>query len=149
MNNSQVFIISSKSSHLWLTAPKTGAFPGDYGDRWLRKHQFDPWVGKIPWRRKRHPSSVFLPGKSHWQRSLAGSMGSQRVGFNWVTEHTHTHKTIGQWLFVLNVYFLLFACFPAYLILAQIIFNLHLHWTAKAEIFKRHLLLGIPWQSSG
>ena len=24
---------------------------------------FDPWVGKIPWRRKRQPTPVFLPGK--------------------------------------------------------------------------------------
>ena len=28
--------------------------------------------GKIPWRRKWKPTSVFLPGKSHEQRSLAG-----------------------------------------------------------------------------
>ena len=27
---------------------------------------------KIPWRRKWQPTSVFLPGKSHGQRSLAG-----------------------------------------------------------------------------
>ena len=33
---------------------------------------FDPWVGKIPWRRKWQPTPVFLPGKSHGQRSLAG-----------------------------------------------------------------------------
>ena len=32
---------------------------------------FDPWVGKIPWRRKWRPISVFLPGESHGQRSLA------------------------------------------------------------------------------
>ena len=33
---------------------------------------FDPWVRKIPWRRKWQPAPVFLPGKSHGQRSLAG-----------------------------------------------------------------------------
>ena len=33
---------------------------------------FDPWVGKIPWRRKWPPTPVFLPGESHGQRSLAG-----------------------------------------------------------------------------
>ena len=34
---------------------------------------FDPWVGKIPWRRKAgHPTPVFLPGESQGQRSLAG-----------------------------------------------------------------------------
>ena len=33
---------------------------------------FDPWIGKIPWRRKWQPTQVFLPGKSHGPRSLAG-----------------------------------------------------------------------------
>ena len=33
---------------------------------------FDPWVGKIPWRRKWQPTPVFLPGESHGQRSLTG-----------------------------------------------------------------------------
>ena len=37
-----------------------------------RRHGFSPWVGKIPWRRKGPPTPVFLPGKSHGQRSLAG-----------------------------------------------------------------------------
>ena len=36
------------------------------------RHRFDPWVGKIPWRRKWQPTPVFLPGKSHRQRRLAG-----------------------------------------------------------------------------
>ena len=31
---------------------------------------FDPWVRKIPWRRKWQPTPVFLPKKSHGQRSL-------------------------------------------------------------------------------
>ena len=26
-----------------------------------RRHQFHPWVGKIPWRRKSQPTPVFLP----------------------------------------------------------------------------------------
>ena len=38
----------------------------------LRRHGFDPWVGKIPWRRKWQPTPVFLSGKSHGQRSLVG-----------------------------------------------------------------------------
>ena len=33
---------------------------------------FDPWIGKIPWRRAWGPSPVFLPGESHAQRSSAG-----------------------------------------------------------------------------
>ena len=37
-----------------------------------RTHWSNPWVGKIPWRRKWQPTPVFLPGKSHGQRSLGG-----------------------------------------------------------------------------
>ena len=33
---------------------------------------FDPWFGKIPWRRKWQPTPVLLPGKSHGQRSMVG-----------------------------------------------------------------------------
>ena len=32
---------------------------------------FDPWVGKVPWRRAWQPTPVFLPGESHGQKSLA------------------------------------------------------------------------------
>ena len=38
----------------------------------VRETGFDPWVGKIPWRRKWQSTPVFLPGESHGQRSLAG-----------------------------------------------------------------------------
>ena len=37
-----------------------------------KRHGFDPWIRKIPWRRTRQPTPVFLPGKSHGQRSLVG-----------------------------------------------------------------------------
>ena len=39
--------------------------------RWKRIW-FDPWVGRIPWRRKWQSTLVFLPGKSYGQRILAG-----------------------------------------------------------------------------
>ena len=48
------------------------------GPWWLRirlqckRAGLDPWVGKIPWRRKWLPTPVFLPGKAHGQGSLAG-----------------------------------------------------------------------------
>ena len=32
----------------------------------------DPWLGKVPWRRERLLTPVFLPRESHGQRSLAG-----------------------------------------------------------------------------
>ena len=33
---------------------------------------FDPWVGKIPWRRAWHPTPVFLPREPLGQKSLVG-----------------------------------------------------------------------------
>ena len=33
--------------------------------RRLKRLGFDPWVGKIPWRRAWQPTPVFLPGESH------------------------------------------------------------------------------------
>ena len=38
----------------------------------MQRPGFDPWVRKIPWRRKRQPAPVVLPGRSHGQRSLLG-----------------------------------------------------------------------------
>ena len=42
--------------------------------RRLKRLRFEPWVGKIPWRRKWQPTSVLLPGEPHGQSqgSLAG-----------------------------------------------------------------------------
>ena len=37
-----------------------------------KRHGFDPWAKKIPWRRKWQPTPVSLPGESHGQRSLVG-----------------------------------------------------------------------------
>ena len=43
--------------------------------------RFEPWVGKIPWRRKCQSTPVLLPGKSHGRRSLVGySPWGRRVG---------------------------------------------------------------------
>ena len=39
--------------------------------RRCRRHMFDLWVGKILWRKKWQPTSVFLPGKSHGQRIMS------------------------------------------------------------------------------
>ena len=40
--------------------------------RRCKRHGFSLWVWKISWRRKWQPTPVFLPGKSHGQRSLVG-----------------------------------------------------------------------------
>ena len=63
--------------------------------RRLKRCGFDPWVRRIPWRRAWKPTPVFLPGKSHGQRSLGRlqSIGSQRVGHDW-SNFTHTQLTL-------------------------------------------------------
>ena len=65
---------------LWGTSILiSGGFPGGAGGkdptcqcRRRKRLGFNPWVGKIPWRRKWQPTPVCLPGESHGQRSLAG-----------------------------------------------------------------------------
>ena len=49
-----------------------------------KKCGFDPWVGKIPWRRKWQPTPVFLPGESPWTEQPGGlqSKGSHRVRYD-------------------------------------------------------------------
>ena len=62
--------LSSSSSILsnWasLVAQRLKSLPA------MQETGFDTWVRKIPWRRKWQPTPVFLPRKSHGQRSLVG-----------------------------------------------------------------------------
>jgi len=44
--------------------------PANPGD--IKRWGFDPWVGKIPWRRAWQPTLVLLPGEFHGQGSLVG-----------------------------------------------------------------------------
>ena len=54
-----------------------------------RRPGFDPWVGKMPWRRAWQPIPVFLPGESPRTEDPGGlqSLGSQRVGHNLATKN--------------------------------------------------------------
>jgi len=65
--------------HLFLMYTNIQGFLGGASSKehtcQCRRHKrcgFDAWIRKIPWRRKWQPTSVFLPGESHGQRSLAG-----------------------------------------------------------------------------
>ena len=53
-----------------------------------RRFRFNPWVMKIPWRRKWQPTPVYLPGKSLGQRSLASysPWDHKKVRHNFVTK---------------------------------------------------------------
>ena len=52
----------------------------------------DPWVGKIPLRRKWQPTARFLPGKSHRQRSLAccSPWGHKELDTTWRLKNKKT-----------------------------------------------------------
>ena len=58
-----------------------------------RRCRLDPWVGKIPWRRKWLPTPVLLHGEFHGQRSLASysPWGHKELDMTKVTENSHTH----------------------------------------------------------
>ena len=56
-----------------------------------KRHGFNPWAEKIPWRRAWQPTQVFLPGESHRQRSLASNS-------LWVcTEWTRQRRLVKAW----------------------------------------------------
>ena len=62
-----------------MTAILTGGFSGGASAkepacqcRSHKRHRFDLWVRKIPWRRALQPTPVFFPGESRAQRSLVG-----------------------------------------------------------------------------
>ena len=57
--------------------------------RKCRRCGFDPWVGKIPWRRNWQLAPVFLPGKFHGERSLVSysPWGCKRDTTEWLNMH--------------------------------------------------------------
>ena len=61
-----------------------------------RRHGSDLWVGKIHGEGNRNPLQLFLLGKSHRQRRLAGysPWGYKRVGHNSVTEQPTTNTRL-------------------------------------------------------
>ena len=70
-----------------------------------RRHGFDTWFEKIPWRRKWQPTPVVLPGISHWLRSLADYCPwscKELDVTEWLSMHEHrVTLLVIQWLKVL------------------------------------------------
>ena len=63
--------------------------------RRCKRHGFDPWVRKIPWRRARQPTPVFFPGKLHEQRSLVGYSHGLAKSQTWLMPLS-THPTFNR-----------------------------------------------------
>ena len=74
-----IWTIKSRASPVALVVKNPNVSAGD-----IKKCGFDPWVGKILWRRKWQPTPVFLPEESRTEEPGGlQSIGSQRVGHNW------------------------------------------------------------------
>ena len=70
--------------------------------RRCKRCRFDPWVRKIPWRRKWQLIPVFFLGESHGQ-SLVGYYSPWGCKEADTTEHTHTYIAFIYYLyFILN-----------------------------------------------
>ena len=102
--------------------------------RRLKRPGFDPWIGKISWKRKEQPTPVFSPGESRGQRSLAGSHTVHGVAKSQSRKsvrahtraHTHTHtlgiqKQIGS-----------LTC-PQASLVAQMVKNLLARWETQVR----------------
>ena len=48
-----------------------------------KRQGFDPWVGKIPWRRAQQPTPLFLPGESPWVEEPGGIAGVHGIAKSW------------------------------------------------------------------
>ena len=89
------------------------------------------WVRKILWRSKWQTTPVFLPGKSHGQRSLVGySAWSCRVKHDWMTACNS------------NIFLTVFHSYGCLLILKVVVTNFHnleayninMFWGQKCKI---------------
>ena len=72
----------------------------------FRRCGLDPWIGKIPWKRKWQTIPLFLPGKFHGQRSLVGynSWGRKRVRHNLATkQQQHSVNIVGPFRPILQL----------------------------------------------
>ena len=115
------FFLSSLRLSFWFFSPRSWTIPISYilgfpggasgkestcQRRRCKRCGFDPWVGKIPWSRKWQLTAVFLPGKFHGQRSLAGyspwgrksqtRLSARKYARTCTHTHTHTHTHTPQ-----------------------------------------------------
>ena len=92
LNDFLIWGLSVGMNHEW-TSQQLSAKESACQCRRCRIHGFSTWMGKIPCRRKWKPTLMFLPGKSHRQRSLAGSSpwGRRSVKHNSATKQQQDH----------------------------------------------------------
>ena len=95
-----------------------------------RRHGFNPWVGKIPWRRKWQLTPVFLPGKFHGQRSLVGysPWGHQESDMTERLPLIHLVYLLFCWKFWVNFLLLLYG--------RRILGTSDCHWLTSPDLLR-------------
>ena len=70
-----------------------------------RRLKFDPWIRKVLWKKKWKLTPIFLPWKSHGQRSLAGysPWGCKGIGYDLAAKQQQHFKPLNLWHFYTEV----------------------------------------------
>ena len=118
------------------------------------RSRFDPWVGKILWKRSWQPTPVSCLENPHGQRRLVGCSPweSQRVWHDWATKHTpHSFSSAVKGHKIFPFFFIVCCCFsvaklcptlchpmdcstPGFLFLPHLLefAQTHVHWVSDA-----------------
>ena len=62
MGSHRVSDLAAEAAAAGCVSPLPGGTSGKEHTCQGRRHKFDAWIGKIPWRRKWQPTPVSLPG---------------------------------------------------------------------------------------
>ena len=116
------------------------------------RYRINPWVRRILWKRKWQPTPVFLPRKSHGQKSLAGKSpwDCKWVGHYLATKQQHFSYT--QYVGALYYRWILnfVTCFSAsiWIIIwlfcvhfVHVVYNIDLHILNHSCIINSHLVM--------
>ena len=101
-----------------------------------RRHRFDPWIRKIPWRRKWQSIPLFLPGKHLGQRCLAGSSpwDCKRVGYYLVNKQ---QQQVSSLIVSVKTFCSLFKWVICFLFLKKIYIVLKYSWLTMFQVHSK------------
>ena len=82
-----------KYTHHWGFLGDTSVKEHTCQCRRCKRHGTNPWMWKVPWRRARQPTPVFLPGESHGWATVYRVAKSQ-TWLKWLSTRmcTHIHR---------------------------------------------------------
>ena len=59
----------------------------------VKRCRFDPWLGRVPWRRAWQPTPVFLPGECPWTEEPGGLLSMHQSGSSPICLFPHCRRT--------------------------------------------------------